>query len=41
MVEAGELRVPVQETLSLEEAARAQEMLQHGHLRGKLVLTVA
>jgi len=41
MVEAGELRVPVQETLSLEEAARAQEMLQHGHVRGKLVLTVA
>ena len=41
MVEAGELRVPVQETLSLEEAARAQEMLQHGHVRGKLVLTIA
>ena len=41
MVDAGELRVPVQETLSLEDAARAQEMLQHGHVRGKLVLTVA
>src|SRR5947209_3660543 len=41
MVEAGELQVPVQETLSLEEAARAQEMLQHGHVRGKLVLTVS
>jgi len=41
MVEAGELRVPVQETLPLEDAARAQEMLQHGHVRGKLVLTVA
>ncbi len=41
MVEAGELGVPVQETLSLEDAARAQEMLQHGHVRGKLVLTVA
>ncbi len=41
MVEAGELRVPVQATLPLEEAARAQELLQHGHVRGKLVLTVA
>ncbi|HET8852466.1 MAG TPA: NADP-dependent oxidoreductase [Ktedonobacteraceae bacterium] len=41
MVEAGELRVPVQATLPLEEAARAQELLQHGHIRGKLVLTVA
>jgi len=41
MVEAGELSVPVQATLPLEEAARAQEMLQHGHVRGKLVLTVA
>jgi NADPH2:quinone reductase len=41
MVEAGELRVPVQATLPLEEAARAQELLQHGHVRGKLVLMVA
>ncbi len=41
MVEAGALRVPVQKTLPLEEAARAQELLQHGHVRGKLVLTVA
>jgi len=41
MVEAGTLRVPVQATLPLEAAARAQEMLQHGHVRGKLVLTIA
>ncbi len=41
MVEAGSLWVPVQETLPLEEAARAQELQQHGHVRGKLVLTVA
>jgi NADPH:quinone reductase-like Zn-dependent oxidoreductase len=41
MIEAGELRVPVQVTLSLEAAARAQEMLQHDHVRGKLVLMVA
>ena len=33
--------MPVQATLPLEEAACAQEMLQHGHVRGKLVLTVA
>jgi NADPH2:quinone reductase len=41
MVEAGTLWVPVQATLPLEEAARAQELLQHGHVRGKLVLTIA
>lgn len=41
MVEAGALRVSIQATLPLEEAARAQDMLQHGHVRGKLVLTVA
>ena len=40
-VEARALWVPVHETLPLEEAARAQELLQHGHVRGKLVLTVA
>jgi NADPH:quinone reductase len=41
MVEAGALCVPVQATLPLEDAARAQDMLQHGQVRGKLVLTVA
>jgi NADPH2:quinone reductase len=40
LVEAGSLRVPVQ-ALPLEEAARAQELLQHGHVQGKVVLTVA
>jgi NADPH2:quinone reductase len=41
MVEARSLWVPVQATLPLEEAARAQELLQHGHVRGKLILRVA
>ena len=41
MVEAGALKVPVQERLPLEEAARAEELLEHGHVRGKVVLTVA
>lgn len=41
MVEAGALKVPVQETLPLEEAARAEELLEHGHVRGKVVLTIA
>ncbi len=41
LVEAGSLWVPVQATLPLEEAARAQELLQHGHVHGKVVLTVA
>ncbi|MFE6978244.1 NADP-dependent oxidoreductase [Streptomyces sp. NPDC057682] len=35
---AGELRVPVAAALSLEEAARAQELSERGHVRGKLVL---
>jgi NADPH:quinone reductase-like Zn-dependent oxidoreductase len=41
LVEAGSLWVPVQATLSLEETARVQELLHHGHVRGKLALTVA
>jgi hypothetical protein len=34
------LNVHVHETLPLEEAARAHELLQAGGLRGKLVLTL-
>ena len=39
LVEEGSLRVPVQ-ALPLEEAARAQELQQHGHVHGKVVLRV-
>jgi NADPH:quinone reductase-like Zn-dependent oxidoreductase len=41
IVEEGSLRLPVQATVPLEEAARAQELLQHGHIQGKVVLTVS
>ncbi|MEU1434573.1 NADP-dependent oxidoreductase [Streptomyces sp. NPDC005775] len=34
----GELRVPVARTFPLTEAARAQEMSEAGHVRGKVVL---
>lgn len=40
LVEEGSLRVPEQETVPLEAAARAQELLQR-HVQGKVVLRVA
>ena len=40
MADAGELRIEVQQTFQLEEAAKAQRVLEDGHVRGKLVLTV-
>jgi NADPH:quinone reductase-like Zn-dependent oxidoreductase len=40
-IDEGRLRVHVQEAVPLEEAARAHELLEDGHVRGKLVLTVA
>ncbi|MEV6329663.1 NADP-dependent oxidoreductase [Streptomyces sp. NPDC051909] len=38
LVVEGRLRVDVAETLPLKEAARAQELSEAGHVRGKLVL---
>ncbi|MFI5953725.1 NADP-dependent oxidoreductase [Cryptosporangium sp. NPDC051539] len=40
LVERGELRVHVQETFPFERVADAHRLLDAGHLRGKLVLTV-
>jgi NADPH:quinone reductase-like Zn-dependent oxidoreductase len=40
LVEAGMLRVHVQETFPLADAARAHEVGEGGHVTGKLVLTV-
>ncbi|MEY2534540.1 MAG: hypothetical protein QOF29_2450 [bacterium] len=40
MADAGELRVHLDEVVPLEEAARAQERLETGHTRGKIVLRV-
>jgi NADPH:quinone reductase-like Zn-dependent oxidoreductase len=38
--EDGRMRVELQETLPLEEVARAHEVLEDGHVRGKIALTV-
>ena len=40
MIDADRLAVNVQEVLPLEEAARAHELSESGHVRGKLVLRV-
>lgn len=40
LVEAGELRVQVEQTFPLEQAARAHELGETGRTQGKLVLTV-
>lgn len=40
MVDNGRLAVELQEVLPLEEAARAHELSEGGHVRGKLVLRV-
>ena len=41
LIDEGELKVFVQETLPLAEAARAHELIESGHVRGKIVLRVA
>ncbi|MFD9791598.1 NADP-dependent oxidoreductase [Streptomyces sp. NPDC059070] len=40
LVEEGSLRVHVQKTFPFAHAAEAHRLLDHGHLQGKLVLTV-
>ncbi len=40
MFDAGQLRVNLQEVVPLEEAARAQDIVEEGHTRGKVVLGV-
>jgi NADPH:quinone reductase-like Zn-dependent oxidoreductase len=40
LAQTGKLRVHLAQTLPLTEAARAQELLEQGHVRGKLVLQV-
>ena len=39
LVEAGKLRVQVQQTFPLEDVAKAHELVQAGHVTGKVVLT--
>ena len=40
LLDEGRVRVQVQQAFPLEEAAAAHELLEDGHVRGKLVLTV-
>jgi len=40
LVDRGELRVEVQQSFPLEQAAEAHRLLEQGHLRGKLVLRI-
>jgi NADPH:quinone reductase-like Zn-dependent oxidoreductase len=41
LVENGRLRVEVTHEFPLEQAAEAHRLLERGHVRGKIVLTVA
>jgi NADPH:quinone reductase-like Zn-dependent oxidoreductase len=41
LLDGGLVRVPSIDVLPLEDAARAHEMIDTGHVRGKLVLKVA
>ena len=41
MADDGRLVVDIADVLPLEEAARAQELSEDGHVRGKLVLRVS
>jgi NADPH:quinone reductase-like Zn-dependent oxidoreductase len=40
MFDAGELRVEIEDILPLEEAAKAQERVEAGRTRGKIVLRI-
>jgi NADPH:quinone reductase-like Zn-dependent oxidoreductase len=40
LAEGGELRVELSETMPLADAARAHELIEAGHTRGKLALTI-
>jgi NADPH:quinone reductase-like Zn-dependent oxidoreductase len=41
LIDGGLVRVPLIDVLPLEDAARAHEMIDTGHVRGKLVLKIA
>ncbi len=41
MIDAGELKVPLQKTFLLEQAPEAISESRSGHVRGKMVLKVA
>ena len=41
LIDGGLVRVPLIDVLPLEDAAHAHEMIDTGHVRGKLVLKIA
>jgi NADPH:quinone reductase-like Zn-dependent oxidoreductase len=41
LIDGGSVHVPAIDALALEDAARAHQMIDTGHVRGKLVLKVA
>jgi len=41
LIDRGLVRMPVIDTLPLEDAARAHQLIDTGHVRGKMVLKVA
>jgi NADPH2:quinone reductase len=41
LAETGELRVNLEQTFSFDEASRAHELVEAGHVRGKLALIPA
>ena len=41
LVAAGEVRVEIAQTIPLAEAARAHALIESGHTRGKIILTVS
>ena len=40
LIESGRVRPVLSKTFPLEEVAEAQNFLEHGHVRGKVVLVV-
>ncbi|MFW6054300.1 MAG: zinc-dependent alcohol dehydrogenase family protein [Thermodesulfobacteriota bacterium] len=39
-IEAGEVRIQVNQTFPLEEVARAHQLIEEGHMKGKIVLEI-
>jgi NADPH:quinone reductase-like Zn-dependent oxidoreductase len=40
LIEAGQFRLPVQQTFKLEQIGEAHRLSESGHVRGKLVVLV-
>ncbi|MCF8106086.1 MAG: zinc-binding dehydrogenase, partial [Desulfohalobiaceae bacterium] len=40
-IEAGEVKIQVNQTFPLEEVARAHQLIEEGHMKGKIVLEIS